>query len=527
MLAVVDRSVLVAVPLLVLSVAVAAPDLAVMWALIGLATMGIVGWLARLGKRGRGSWRGAVYAYVTLVVGNGALWTMGPVTGAGVMLGLSTLFAGAFLPRRLLLVTVAVELAALGVRVAVGGEGELPVDLELWIGTALASALMLWIAMRMMTTLHASLEQSYVRAAEAYRLETEEREQLDSSRQQLEELAQVEMVGRLAGGVAHDVNNALAAVLAAADVLASEVSTPEQRRDLAELEAASHHAADLVRDLLWTGRRFPTSTSAVAELGAVIRVCLERVSRVARKVAVEVRVDHALRLALSPEHLEQILFGLIVGAGRSGASQLVLTSRRDGDAVELALTGAADQALPAERPRAMQVQLSASAARELVGQCGGTLTLAQDGELAISLRLPVAPGQPSERPAQRAPTRTALVVEDEPMVLRRLCQLVARRGYEVSAASTVADGLARLAEGPDLLVTDLQLPDGSGEEIALASYEQDPARPIVVCSGFSAEDVRRGRLRHAPLVFLTKPFTSADFEAALTGRHAAGAQRFG
>jgi CheY-like chemotaxis protein/signal transduction histidine kinase len=524
-LAVVDRSVLIAVPLLVVSVAIARPQIAITWTVIGSVVTCVTGGLALVGCAGRARGRGAVYSLVTLATAIGASWLLGPVTGVGVLFGLSILFAGAFLSRRLLIAVVGAAVGAIAIRVAVGGaaglrpviDGRYEIDLSLWVGTALASGIMLWIAMRLLTALIASLERAYAHAAAAYRLETETREQLDSSRHQLEELAQVEMVGRLAGGVAHDVNNALAAVLAAADVLTTEISTPDQRRHLAELEAASLHAADLVRDLLWTGRRFPALTTPVAQLGDITRVCLERVARVARRVTVDVQLDRAILVAVSPEHLEQILFGLIVGVHRSGVTRLALTTRRIDDAIEIALAATEIASAPSTaQPRAMQVQLSVSAARELVGQYGGALTMLEHvSGLVVTLRLPIAPGQRDVTPATQPAMRTALVVEDEPMVLRRLCQLVARRGYEVSGASTVAEAMALLRARPDLLITDLQLPDGSGEEIALASFEQNPARPIIVCSGFSSDDVRRGRLRDAPLTFLAKPFTTYDFETAI------------
>jgi two-component system, cell cycle sensor histidine kinase and response regulator CckA len=522
-LAVVDSSLLIAGPLLVVSVAIGLPAISVFWAIGGALVMGVTAALALLGRYGRARWRGVVYVLVTLTIAITALWTMGPLTGVGVMFGLSILCAGAFLSRRALVAVVAVAIAAIVMRLLIGGGGRLEIELSLWIGTAFASATMLWIAVRILTALTRSLERSYSHAADAYRLETETREQLDSSRHELEELAQVELVGRLAGGVAHDVNNALAVILAAIDVLTTEVATPDQRRHLAELEAASLHAADLVRDLLWTGRRFPASTTAGADLGAVARVCLERVARVARKVTVDVQIEHAIKLGISPEHLEQILFGLIVGAGRSGVRQLAFTTARAGGTADLVLAGVAeDSASEAGHPRAMQVQLSVSAARELAGQYGGALTVSDEASrLRVVLSLPIAAGQRDVAPVAAPPIRTALVVEDEPMVLRRLCQLVARRGYEVSSATTVAEGMALLAALPDLLITDLQLPDGSGEAIALASFEQSPARPIIVCSGFSADDVRRGRLRDAPLTFLAKPFTSADFDAAIANPMAA------
>ncbi len=521
-LAEVDRTLIVAIPLLVLSVVIGRPAMAGTWAVVGAICLALTLAMAILGRGGRAPWRGAGYTIVMLVPALGTLWTLGPLTGAGVMIGVAVLFAGAFLPRRWLVVVVVFVVASIVTR-AVYGDGingdRVEVPASLWLGTAISSALLLWIAMRMLSALVASLEHSYASANAAYDRATETRRQLDASRQELEELAQVEMVGRLAGGVAHDVNNALAAIFASFEELAEGVSTADQRRHLAELEAASHHAADLVRDLLWIGRKFPTSTTSVADLAETIRACLERVARVAPTLTVDLdlELDHVARLAVSPEHLEQILFGIVVGAHRSGVTRLLVSTRAvSATELEISMRALQTDTSHAARPRAMKVQLSVSAAKQLVGQLGGSLTVSDpNADLDVAVRLPLAA---IDRNAAAAPPhrlRTALVVEDEPMVLRRLCQLVARRGYEVAGASTMTEGLALLATNPDLLITDLQLPDGSGEDIAIASFEATPGRPIIVCSGFNANDVRGERLRSAHLTFLAKPFTTSALEAAL------------
>jgi two-component system, cell cycle sensor histidine kinase and response regulator CckA len=458
-----------------------------------------------------------------LVPALGTLWTIGPVTGSGAMIGLAVVFAGAFLPRAWLVVVVLTVIAAVVARAGFGGssgletvDGRFEVRTSLWLATGIASGLLLWIAMRVLSALVASLEASYTSAADAYKRETETRRQLDASRQELEELAQVEMVGRLAGGVAHDVNNALAAIFASFDDLAHGVTTSEQRRNVTELESASHHAADLVRDLLWIGRKFPSSRTSIADLDTTVRACLERVARVAPTLTVELALEHDGQIAVSPEHLEQILFGLVVGAHRSGVTRLALTTRGVSDGqIEIAMRAIEANSSPAIRPRAMQVQLSVSAAKQLVGQSGGSLTISDASDrLAVTVCLPRASSD-RRSPRDRGRLRTALVVDDEPMVLRRLCQLVARRGYEVTPASSMAEGLALLATNPDLLITDLQLPDGSGEDIAIASFERAPKRPIIVCSGFNADDLRSERLSGAPLTFVAKPFTTTDLEAAL------------
>ncbi len=514
-LRVVDTGFAIAVPFLLFSAALGGVANNLLWIGIGLASLGT---LLVLRKRAP-TWRGPGYAFVSLVAGNLGLWTMGPFTGIGTGLAMSVLFAGAFMSRRWLFGFLAISIGSIALRVALTDPAapRYPITLSLWMATGVAVATFLWLAMRMLRALLASLERSYADAKTALDLEVANRAQLEASHQELEELAQVEMVGRLAGGVAHDINNALASILAAAEVLADEVTTPTQRRDLAELEAASQYAGDLVRDLLWTGRRFPSSTKEVARLGAVLRVCRERVGRIARAVEISAAIDPSLQVAMAPEHLEQVLFGLIVGLDRSGATRLEIASSRTEGWVSLSLIGRA--LTPQARSRAVQIRLGVSAARELVSSYGGEQFLEEHPDrIVVLVRLPLSLDLAASSMRVTETIRTALVVEDEPMVLRRLCKLATQRGYDVQSATSVADGLALLASSPDLLITDMQLPDGSGREIALAAFAQNPRRPIIVCSGFSAEDVRGGVLQNAPLVLLPKPFTNAAFEAAVRAR---------
>ncbi|MEJ7596592.1 MAG: response regulator [Kofleriaceae bacterium] len=518
-LAIVDRALLIAIPLLLISILIGRPSTAVIWTVVAGVSLAFVGSLALLGRSGSAPWRGAGYAVVTLAAAILALWTMGPITGVGVMFGLAILLAGAFLSRLQLIGSVLISILAIAYWAlssdGPGTSGTYVVDHTLWFGTALASAIMLWIATKVLTVLVASLELSYRRAAEAYQHETVTRAQLDRSRAELDELAQVELIGRLAGGVAHDINNALSPILFATDALATEVTTPDQRRHLAELEAASHHVADLVRDLMWIGRKFPASTTAMCELGATTRAFQERLERVARRLTVELAIDDDLQLAISPEHLEQVLVGLVVGGHRVGMTRVGVTSAVDQGRAILTLEARERGPTLSTPSREDQVRLYVAAARDLLAQSGSTITSAE-GAIGARVKISIALAPVARRaPTNRRILRTALVVEDEPMVLRRLCQLIARQGYEVKAASSVAEALVLLEADPDLLVTDLQLLDGSGEDVAIASFTRNPVRPIIVCSGFNAEDLRRDRLRLAPLTFLAKPFTTAELHAAL------------
>ena len=525
-LAVVDWSLLLSLPFIVIGSliepAIANPH----WGWLFVALMACTVGLAIAGLLGYAPWRRRLYAGLVLIAGALALWANGPLLGVGAAFGFATILAAAFNTRTGLILVVLAGFAAILLRMfeaTHGVEGVASTTLEfdgfrIWFRVSSATGLFLWFGTRVLEEVTASLEGVFVRAVEAYRTETAVRTQLESSRLQLDELEQVELVGRLAGGVAHDVNNALTAILAASDLLGEDVTTEPQQRSLAELEAASHQAAELVRDLLWIGRKLPPTTDT-ARVADALTACRARLGRMSRTLELAVDIAAELRVVLPPEQLEQLLFWLLIRAHRIGIRQLEITGRVHAGMIRLDVRGGDRTGAPSTslslRPAAVHARLSTAAATEVVRQVGGTLTWTELGELlVVELCLPAAP---EDRPAEprRTARNVALVVDDEPLVLRRLARLVAGRGYVVLTAGSLAEAWPRLAEDPDVLITDLQLGDGRGEELAVASFARVPGRPIIVCSGFGADDALCARLAGAHLTFLPKPFTHAELEVAL------------
>jgi CheY-like chemotaxis protein/signal transduction histidine kinase len=524
-LRVVDRTLLVGIPCVAAGAILVFPTGSGVWLRLLGALLLVVWGLSVLGTTGHAPWRRGVYPTVLLVIAALALWTQGPSAGVGATFGLVVLLAGSLWSRRWLWLIIAVSTALIVLRAldavpALAPQGRMmSLDgLLIWTRIALTVGVVSWIAARVLGALIASLERSYERAVEAYRSETETRVELDTSRQELDEVEHLELVGRLAGVVAHDINNALTAILAASDLLGEKVATDDQRRSLAELEGASQQAAELVRDLLWIGRKFPPTTTT-ADVHATVHACLHRLERMGRKIDLAVEVP-PVRVALAPERLEQILFRLVLRADRAEVSQLTLTAGRIDGMIVLELRGVEKRQRASTsgpvRPRAVSARLGMSAAKEVVEQAGGSLTSSEhDGVVSVQVRLLPAADEPAAVLPVIDRARVALVVDDEPLVLGRLAKLISRRGYTVTTASSLAEAWPLLDAGPDLLVTDLQLGDGDGEELAIASFERAPARPIVVCSGFGADDELRQRLRDANVRFLSKPFTMTELEAAI------------
>jgi two-component system, cell cycle sensor histidine kinase and response regulator CckA len=115
--------------------------------------------------------------------------------------------------------------------------------------------------------------------------------------------------------------------------------------------------------------------------------------------------------------------------------------------------------------------------------------------------------------------RCILVVDDEPMVVRAVSQILSRTGFEVLSAAGPLEAEARFAERNgrvDLLLTDVVMPDGGGRELAQRLRERLPHLAVLFMSGFTGhESVRDERELPGPL--LTKPFTAARLTAAVQG----------
>jgi DNA-binding response OmpR family regulator len=119
------------------------------------------------------------------------------------------------------------------------------------------------------------------------------------------------------------------------------------------------------------------------------------------------------------------------------------------------------------------------------------------------------------KPDGAAPRRV-LVVDDEGDFLATYERLLRRHGFLVIVAATRADGVAAVVrERPDLVISDLRLPDGSGLDVVRAARSMPEPPSVIVVTGYPSAETRQAALAAGATIFLAKPFAAAGLLAAV------------
>ena len=116
--------------------------------------------------------------------------------------------------------------------------------------------------------------------------------------------------------------------------------------------------------------------------------------------------------------------------------------------------------------------------------------------------------------ASAAPKPRILVVDDERSLREMLSIVLNREGYEVSTAEDVTSALEQIRRGPapDLLISDLRMPDGSGVDVLRALKEKSPSAVGLLLTAFASADTAVDAMRLGAVDYLTKPFDVADLK---------------
>jgi len=370
-------------------------------------------------------------------------------------------------------------------------------------------------------------------------------EQLGREREgaiQREKLAEM---GSLLAGVAHELNNPLAALMGRIAILRMKVERGPVQADLDKAAAAADRCVRIVRNFLALARQRPPERQPTS-LNAVVKEAVELLGYPLRVDNVEVRFELAEDLPVlwaDPHQLHQVVVNLITNAHHAmreiqGPRRLIFTTRADADrgrvTLEVADTGTGIP--PEAQARLFEPFFTTKAPGQGTGlglpMCqgiveghGGTISARSEaGKGAVfTVELPVeAPGQKPGTEASAAPGPGApmaiLVVDDEPEVAAVLADLLGVDGHSVETVENGAVALGRLTERRfDLVLSDLRMPVLDGPGLYRALEGRDPAMlgRLAFLTGDTLSADIRAFLERTGAVCLEKPFDLAALRRAI------------
>ncbi|HTU02717.1 MAG TPA: GAF domain-containing protein, partial [Candidatus Sulfotelmatobacter sp.] len=325
-------------------------------------------------------------------------------------------------------------------------------------------------------------------------------------------------LGQMGAGIAHDLNNMLAAILGQLDLLRLQVRDPQILEGLRTLETAATDGAKVVRRLQDFGRQRGQVPLAPVELETVVREALEmtrprwrdEVQRQGHAIRVEARLE-GLPPALSyaPE-LREALINLILNAvdamPKGGSLRFAgRAAQQDGTAwvvLEVEDTGIGmteairerifDPFFTTKGPQGTGLGLSV--VYGILERHGGRIDVvsAPGRGTTFTLRLRAAGSAASSQaepgPAGSALSRRVLLIDDDPMVRETIAGLLRAGGHIVTEAGGGAEGLRTLADGiPDIVITDLGMPELTGWDVARKIKAAHPKLPIILLTGWGEQ----------------------------------------
>jgi len=352
----------------------------------------------------------------------------------------------------------------------------------------------------------------------------------------------MEVIGTMASGVAHDLNNILTPLVVAVPMLREAGVGTRALGLLQAIEASAERASGVLRQLLEFGRGRRSGDRLPVDAGAIVREVADLVAETfPRQVRVACRVGADLPPVLGDAtQLHQLLLNLCVNArdAMPGGGTLDLTAEAVGlGTVRLGVsdtgTGIAPEIVAkifdpffTTKEVGRGTGLGLATVQSIAASHGGTVAvrsrLGEGTHFDIDLPAAAGPGTAPNPDATRppAPGTAVLVVDDDPAILEVARAVLEQQGYGVLTASGLGEAVALAADPHNAVGTvlaDLVMPGVQGFELFERLREAAPTAKLVAVSGLTHGPLGEGLTAVGVAVVLAKPFTGAQLLAAVRG----------
>jgi nitrogen-specific signal transduction histidine kinase/ActR/RegA family two-component response regulator len=387
--------------------------------------------------------------------------------------------------------------------------------------------------------------------------EAEQRREHTQLERQVQQLQKFEAIGRLSGGIAHDFNNAIGAILGWAD-LAVQYAEPGTRLQdrLQKIRAQAQRASGLTSQLLAYARQQVLQRRKINLNGLV-----EEGTTLLRKVIgedIEVRLVPAPNLRVTvadPAQIDQVIMNLCINARDAmaqGGRLTIETQNVDFDEEYCRLHTfvkpggyvvliVSDTGIGMDNPTMERIfepffttkevgkgtGLGLATVFGIVKQHGGFINVYSEPGKGTTFRvyLPGESGasEPAKTPSNERPrrgTETILLAEDHDGLRELGKETLEALGYRVMLAASGSEAVEifkRSAEGIDVVVLDVVMPELGGPEAYLQMSAIRPGIGVVFATGYTAEAASLTSLVEKGAVVLQKPYTARSLSGAIRG----------
>ena len=365
---------------------------------------------------------------------------------------------------------------------------------------------------------------------------------------QLHHVQKMESIGQLAGGIAHDFNNILSSIIGFTELTLDDVEKDSMMEDnLQEIYTAGKRAKELVRQILTFARQSEEEVKPLQVNGIIEEVLNLIRSSIPTTIKIDKNIDSNSLIIGNQTQVYQILMNLCTNAAHAMEDQggVLKVSRKDvevdrnttkefdlkpGNYTELNVSGTGI-GIPTDiinsifepyfttKDPGEGTGMGLAVIHGIVESYGGKICVdTRVGKgTTFSIYLPVTRKRKIQHQyeSEQLPTGTEriLFVDDEAPIAKLGSQGLERLGYQVTTRTSSVEALELFRSKPnefDLIITDMTMPNITGDKLAIELMKIRPDIPVIICTGYSKKISDESAAEIGIKAFVYKPIVKTD-----------------
>jgi PAS domain S-box-containing protein len=367
--------------------------------------------------------------------------------------------------------------------------------------------------------------------------------------QRTQQNQKLESIGALAGGIAHDFNNILASVIGFTELALDEVERNTTIEDsLQEVYAAGKRAKDLVGQILAFARQSDEELKPIQVISIVEEVLKFIRSSIPTTIEIHQNIESDSLIMGNATRVHQVMMNLCTNAAHAmdenggileiglkdvsidSVANRRISGLKPGDYIELKISdtgagidpkiiGSIFEPYFTTKAPGEGTGMGLAMAHGIVETYGGKITVdSRLGEgTAFTIYLPITRKRQEHRPYVQGEsplgTEKVLFIDDEASIAKMGSQVLERLGYQVTTRTSSVEALKLFKSKPnefDLVITDMTMPNMTGDALAVELMKTRPDIPVILCTGYSNKISDEVATELGIKAFAYKPIVKAD-----------------